>query len=299
MVGDPRAPFPALGRCRDCGGGLPALPSGYVRCRRRTCPGYSSLWAGDQRRKLFVNLDAYAELAPADRSPQVLLTAVTAPGLDQLPWDDEHCSVLGEHRHSGLLGCRVDADAGSDWNRSAPQRFRDLHRRVYIETIRDGSSRPWMLTRTWEMQRRGVLHVHPVLAFTTAAEQRAARAYLARLAVYAPRYGFGFVERKQKVMPARAAAAYLSSYFVTGSKKKATLQESVTHPEMPRSIIYVSPRLSMRTGCTMRRLRMLRFLHVRGWRMCQGDSFHIVDRYEGHPNGTGIRRVQEHPHGAP
>lgn len=155
-----------------------------------------------------------------------------------------------------------------------------------------------MLTRTWEMQRRGVLHAHPVLAFTTAAEQRTARAYLARLAVYAPRYGFGFVERRQKVMPARSAAAYLSSYFVTGSKKKATLQESVTHPEMPRSIIYVTPRLSMLTGCTMRRLRMLRFLHVRGWRMCQGDSFHIVDRYEGHPNGTGIRRVREHPHGS-
>jgi len=105
-----------------------------------------------------------------------------------------------------------------------------------------------MLTRTWEMQRRGVLHAHPVLAFTTAEEQVTARAYLKHLAFYAPMYGFGFVERKQKVMAARSAAAYLSSYFVTGSKKKATLQESVTNPHMPRSIIYVSPRLSMVTG---------------------------------------------------
>lgn len=158
MVGDARAPFPWAGRCPLCGRGLPKLPSGYARCRRRMCPGYSHLWAGDQRRKLFVNLDAYAGLAPCDRKPQVLFTAVTAPGTNQLPWDERHCSVLSEHRHSGLVGCRVDRQAAADWNLSAPERFRALHRRVYTETIRAGLGRPWMLTRTWEMQRRGVLH---------------------------------------------------------------------------------------------------------------------------------------------
>lgn len=263
------------------------------------CPGYSHLWAGDQRRKLFVNLDAYAGLAPCDRKPQVLFTAVTAPGTNQLPWDEHHCSVLSEHRHSGLIGCRVDRQAAADWNLSAPKRFRGLHRRVYTETIRAGLGRPWMLTRTWEMQRRGVLHAHPVLAFTTAEEQIAARAYLKHLAFYAPMYGFGFVERKQKVMAARSAAAYLSSYFVTGSKKKATLQESVTNPHMPRSIIYVSPRLSMVTGCTMRRLRMVRYLHVRwgGSVLCVGDTYHVVDRYR--VGEKGPMRVREEPCAAP
>jgi hypothetical protein len=66
----------------------------------------------------------------------------------------------------------------------------------------------------WEKQRRGVLHVHPVFAFSTPAEKLAARAYMRHLAELAPQYGFGHLERKLRPMRAKAAAAYLSSYFV-------------------------------------------------------------------------------------
>ena len=156
-----------------------------------------------------------------------------------------------------------------------------------------------MLSRVFEMQHRGVLHVHPVLAHTSPGEVRGARRYLVHLAELAPGHGFGYVERRPRTMAAQAAAAYLSAYFVTGSNRKATLQESVRSDEMPRSIVHVATDLSMATGCTMRRLRMVRFLHVRGWDLCEGDTFHLVDRYEGHPNGTGIRRKREFPYAAP
>ena len=45
-----------LGLCTACG----RARWGRAKiCRRRTCPGYAPLWAGDQRRKLFDNLSAY------------------------------------------------------------------------------------------------------------------------------------------------------------------------------------------------------------------------------------------------
>jgi hypothetical protein len=65
--------------CRHCGR---RIPPPLRRCRRRTCPGYAALWAGDQRQKLFANLNAYADHVPSGvRSPRVLVGAVTAPGV--------------------------------------------------------------------------------------------------------------------------------------------------------------------------------------------------------------------------
>jgi hypothetical protein len=151
------------------------------------------------------------------------------------------------------------------WNRDAPTMWRKLHRRAYQETVaRVGPGSVVLLARVWEMQARGVLHVHPVLGYGTAAQMAGARAYLARLAELAPAYGFGFVDSKRervKAMPAQNAAAYLSSYFVKGPRGKAALWESVRSTAMPRSIIYVSTKLTMKTGCTMRTLRLKRALY--------------------------------------
>jgi len=107
-----------------------------------------------------------------------------------------------------------------------------------------------------------VLHVHPVLAFTGPDELHAAHVY-ADLARLAPDYRFGFTERRLRPISRRGAAAYVSSYFVTGKKGKEALQQSVLSPDMPRSIIYVSSKLTNRTGVTMRELRFRRFVwHV-------------------------------------
>ena len=104
--------------------------------------------------------------------------------------------------------------------------------------------------------------------------QVAARAYLRHLAELAPRYGFGYSERKPRRMEAKAAAAYLSSYFVTGRKGKEALQNSVRSRSMPRSIVHLSPRLTQATGCTMRGLRFRRFV----WRVAP--SFAAGGSYE-------------------
>ncbi len=86
---------------------------------------------------------------------------------------------------------------------------------------RTGPGSVRLLVRVWEIQTRGVLHVHPVLGYGSAAEMAGARAYLDRLSKLAPQYGFGFVDhdrRRVKAHPATGAAAYLSSYFVNGTR---------------------------------------------------------------------------------
>jgi hypothetical protein len=87
--------------------------------------------------------------------------------------------------------------------------------------------------------------------------------YLRCLDELAGEYGFGFVSRKFRRQPARGAAAYLSAYFCHGKKGKMTLRESVTTPDMPRSIVHVSTRLTLATGVTMRELRFRRFVWAR------------------------------------
>lgn len=226
--------------------------------------GYAPLWAGDQRRKLFVNLTAYAEqVSPAIKNPEVLVTAVTAPGVaGGMEWDHHHCHHLGEHHHSGDSGCRVKRWRSRAWNKTAGKRWRLLNGEAYRKCKREGLT-PWVLVRVFELQKRGLLHVHPVLAYSTPAERRAADRYVYWLNRLAPNYDFGFVERKKRVRHPRAAAAYLSSYFINGKGRKATLEESVQSGEMPFSIVHVSQRLTKCSGCTMRTLRARRYYWMR------------------------------------
>jgi hypothetical protein len=244
-------------RCHHCGR---YIPPPLQRCRRRTCPSYAPLWAGDQRQKLFANLNAYADQVPSGiKSPQVLVSAATAPGLDGgMQWDEHHCRNIGAHVHSGELGCRVRTSVAVRWNESAADRWRRLHRRAYQQCVRE-DLKPWLLVRVWEMQKRGLLHVHPVLAYSTLAEKRSADRYLEVLDQLRRKYGFGYVERKHRVREPRAAAAYLSSYFIRGKGHKVSLEESVQSNWMPRSIIHVSVALTRQSLTTMRGLRLRRF----------------------------------------
>ena len=206
-------------RCRSCGR---RIPPPLQRCRRRTCPSYAPLWAGDQRQKLFANLNAYADQVPSGiSSPRVLVSAAIAPGVEGgMHWDEYGCRAPGEHEHSGKIGCRVRSSDAARWNETAAERWRKLHRQAYQRCRREGL-RPWLLVRVWELQKRGLLHAHPVLAYSTLAEKRGADRYLEHLDAMRSHYGFGYVERKHQVREPRAAAAYLSSYFISGKGKKA------------------------------------------------------------------------------
>lgn len=234
------------------------------RHRARTCPSYSELWAGDVRIKIFAALKAYAASVPPGVEPQVQMLTVTAPGQEAgLRWDEERCSHLGPHRHSGRLGCRVADAPAAAWNEKAPVWWRDLHHEASQATLRQVGRRPALLVRPWELQQRGMLHVHPVVGRSTPIERAAADTYQRELAARAARHGFGFVDRKVEVRNPVAAAAYLSSYFVAGRKGKMTLRETVSSPAMPPSIVYVSPVLSRASGITMRTLRLRRY----AWRL--------------------------------
>jgi hypothetical protein len=155
----------------------------------------------------------------------------------------------------------VRIDRSAPWNDDAAKSWRDLNRAAY-QACRRAGVRPWLLVRVFELQKRGLLHAHPVLAYSTLEEKRGADRYLQELDRLRAHYGFGYVERKQRVREPHAAAAYLSSYFVNGKKGKLTLEESVRSGQMPRSIIHVSHRLTQGSRVTMRALRLRRFAWV-------------------------------------
>ena len=76
----------------------------------------------------------------------------------------------------------------------------------------------------WEPQKRGPGHVHPVFHVYSPADVEVARCYLGHVARLGTRHGFGFVGEKHgksmQLMSGDRAAAYLSSYFVTGKGRR-------------------------------------------------------------------------------
>jgi hypothetical protein len=118
--------------------------------------------------------------------------------------------------------------------------------------------------RVWEKQKRGLAHVHGVIAVSTPMEVRWAEAYINALGELAPRYGFGFVDGWHKVgrkfWPGVQAAAYLSSYFAGGRGEKMAITENVLAGDLPRLVVFVGRSLTAKTGCTMRSLRNSRRL---------------------------------------
>lgn len=263
-------------KCPDCGRPIPAWRKVHT-CR--TCPSYSAIWAGDVRVKLFASLNAYADWYQG-HNPRIWMVTLTAPGVDGgLPWDEEHCWHLGEHVHSGPNGCRVQAAPAALWNENAPAWWTELHRQARQAAKRSVSTAPELLVKIWEPQKRGVNHLHLVLGYTTPAERQAAGLYVQELDRLRERHGFGFVDSKAPVKEPSAAAAYLSSYFVTGKGKKVSLRESVQSEILPRSIFYVATWLSRRSGITMRSLRLRRYAY-RLWEQMHAQAVTWVEPHE-------------------
>jgi hypothetical protein len=217
---------------------------GGGRCHSRRCPCCSRLWAGDQRVRLRANLEAI--------DGDVGLITITAPGKDHL-WHDEN----------GM----VDGWTGFLWNKSAPGRFRSLHAAARARVVRKEGRCP-QITRSWEYQRRGLLHVHIAFPLRSLADRRALDIYVEALCELRWRHGFGFVDRGSydratgrripMRMPAGAAAWYLAKYLAPTEKGKMTLSETVQHRDVPRLVVHVARDLTSATGVTMRNLRLKR-----------------------------------------
>jgi len=258
-------------RCPDC---ARPLPIKAWRCQRRTCPGYAETWAKDNRRRLLDNLDAY--------DGRAVMVTLTPPGQDRLPWDEDVCRHLGPHEHTGKNGvCKIVAYVCDAWNEKAPERARELNRVAKLRADRalaklGMDEKRGKLAHAWEHQKRGALHQHIIVpmgtdeqdAWGTNIDARWSRYYVAALDELAPTYGFGFVDdhpiNEGKPRPAREAAAYLSSYLISGKAGKATITETVRSRVVPSVAVYVSAKLTAKTFCTMRNLRRARRVFM--WR---------------------------------
>lgn len=237
-------------RCGGCGR---PLPSRVRRCSTRTCPEFAPIWARDQKRRLLENL-RLVRLS--------VMFSVTAPGSDLYPFDPRWCSHPSSTRCSGRIGCRVHPGLAAAFNSHAGGWWSELHRVAKQRADRATGHKGRLLARVWEKQQRGLAHVHGVISVATPAERAWAEQYVNALRDLAPSKGFGFVDGWQKISrkfwPGDQAGAYLSSYFVRGKGRKASLSENVLAGDLPRLVVFVSRTLTEKTGVTMRNLRLSR-----------------------------------------
>jgi hypothetical protein len=250
-------------RCEHCDGVMPLQLS---RHRSRHCPGYSDTWARDTMRKIRENLRTYGGLS--------CVIAVTAPGQkDGLVWDRSLCTHPPGDKCSGPKGCRVKAGAAAVWNEYSRRGWRKMNRickqRADREIVRLGATKKLgLLMYEWELQQRGVWHLHIVLPMETAIERAWSFAYVKALNERAARMWFGFSDRKPLHAPrtAEAAASYLSKYLAKW-QEDGTLEITETVKAAGRTLLnYVSRNLTAQSCVTMRNLRNARLV----WAWLQG-----------------------------
>lgn len=243
--------------------------------RRATRVG-SNLWLGDVKRLLRSNLTAAAE--------RLWLVTVTAPGQAVLPCDHVTCGEKGPHPQRSSDGCRVDAGHAATWNRSAARRWREVNRQAQ-QTVRRRLGHPSpVVAGVWQLQARGVLHLHLLLAFDTDADRLAAHAYVSELRRLCPLHGFGYVDARDRdgkagksgVMEAAKAAGYVSRYLGESTQFVA----AIATRERPRRLVYVASRVTRSTHVTMRRLRRSRHLWSHRQRLCAPPHWLTADPVE-------------------
>lgn len=237
------------------------MPEFVSRCRRRTCPEYAPVWARDTLRKLRENLRAYGGKA-------AMLT-LTAPGVDAgLAWDTAKCRHGPTVPCSGPRGCRVAEREAALWNDASRRLWRELNRVCKQHADRAmrrlGASwfRGYVLAYQWEMQARGLWHLHFVVGVETQLEKAWANEYVRAMRRLAPTYLFGYVDAKPltRPRPAELCAGYIAKYL-TKRREDGTFGAAETVLTAGRTLLtYVSRRLTQQTGVTMRALRDARLL---------------------------------------
>ncbi len=105
--------------CSHCGRSV----VGSATCKRRSCPGYSRIWALDWRVVLLENLIAYGGKA--------VMFTLTPPGADVLPWDRSKCGH-GVGKCSGPAGVRCSSSGSLALERVVPE--------ATLSTVRVGTA---------------------------------------------------------------------------------------------------------------------------------------------------------------
>jgi TolA-binding protein len=177
---------PYEGRCHGCG---KIISSKAPNCGRRSCPAVFKNWSRDQRRVVAEALRTYGGL--------LLLTDVTLPGTPEhernrprvaLPWAD-------------VQRTRVEPKALHKANGRFQRRMRWLKRKAYNDARAvltkagyEYKSLPPVLVGNLEPQRRGALHAHLALPYTTPLEMTFTRAFIDSMKKWAPLCGLGHVQ---------------------------------------------------------------------------------------------------------
>ncbi len=202
------------------------------------------------------------------------MCTLTAPGEDVgLVWDRERCTHPRGERCSGPHGCRVVESAARLWNEKSKAMWRELNRVAKLRADRaikrlGHEYKGGLLMYEWELQSRGVWHLHFVLGMETAVERAWAFEYVAALQALAASKMFGYVDAKPLKSPqvAEKAASYLSKYLAKWNED-GSFEVTETVRTAGRSLLnYVSRRLTARSGVTMRVLRQVRI----AWAWRQG-----------------------------
>jgi hypothetical protein len=228
-------------------------------------------------RKIRENLRTYGGLA--------CMCTVTAPGeAVGLIWDRSRCAHPAEERCDGRKGCRVLKEAADAWNEHSRAWWRELNRVCKLRADRAlrrlGHDRKGgLLLYEWELQRRGVWHLHFVLGLETAVERAWAIEYVQAMRELAPAKGFGFVDAKplRHAESAERVARYLSKYLAKWNPD-GTMEITETVTAAGRTLLnYVSRKLTAKSGVTMRALRDVRIAWAWGQGYLPDDVLDPVD----------------------
>lgn len=227
-------------------------------CGSRECAVCGARWEKDQRVR--------AVAASEQLEHGVALVTVTAPGKTHF--------VPGEYLTLGSRRAQMD-----DWNRSARRRWRLLHLRASRRV------RPWaqalgadwrVLYRSWEYQKRGVLHLHLVLPHDTWEERWCTELYVHYLWSLARSYHFGYVlggddrdtpgwvrEPNVPTAAAESVARYVCKYVASIGHGKDSMRSVAKRTAKRGSVLYIAPKLTRASGVTMTSLRARRRIYAR------------------------------------
>jgi hypothetical protein len=118
---------------------LTHCPRGNVwnpSCKRRDCRFCGPRWSR--------NWELIFQLATDHYNRAVVMVAVTPPGEQRLPWDEEWCSHRKPHQHRGPSGCRVQERSAREWSDTAGERYklmRDAAAEVHAPADEEGRRR--------------------------------------------------------------------------------------------------------------------------------------------------------------
>jgi hypothetical protein len=190
---------------------------------------------------------------------------LTPPGVEwaggRLRWDKRRCTEKGPHVCSGNKGCKPSSWETAVWNLLARGHWRRLRAEIERRVKRELGYGTVLLIRAWELQARGLLHVHFVLGYSTPREKQAADLFAKILHEMESdeRETFGF-DHGEPMRP-ESAGVYVASYFAKKRHGKLTIHDTVASGAVPRCPVYVAIWLSRASGLSMRNLRLRRFAH--------------------------------------